>query len=915
MLWRFSILDRNNITTVIEEPVGWDATKITIKRDLEKHGVFFDYQGNDFRFYDNRKGERGAFDVPYDEEFSANKPGGAFGIIKDEYETYGVEGNLILIIEQSCGTAFEELYRGRLAFREYKEYCGSECYCKIPIETTSDVITLNNRFDQKVNLESLVSFDGITNMDAYEKLGKKIQLKSKGVFMKDQANLTEQKELLVKLSDIGYLFPPSTSSTRYAWFNMELPFNKSEFSEFGNFNPETEIVNNFIAYGSYHAAGPNGFKELDFIFKGTYSDDPTFPQAPPQLTSVLFDWAPNPYLMYYNPDNPNNLDFIQKFATKISTNYSLSLKECWVFAWHHAVVKRKADGTIEVLDNDIQINVGTNSFQYWEQNTDRNLSYNKTLTDVTLGKGEYLFFVVAGVIAYDSAKLDTGEAFKITATAGTIEATTLSYSQPTTAKAFLINEAWSRITEAITDNKLRAYSEYFGRKDSQPYSVSQDGCGALEAITSGLFLRDIVKKDDNDVVFTQSLKDMWEGLEPIHHIGIGIENDSRRPGYKCLRVEPWKYFYSQDIILTLDGVDEIAIEAQESEHYSTFTFGYEKYEAEEFNGLDEFLTQRFYRTTLTQVKNSLSKLSKMVASGYAIEITKRKGNKDSKDWRFDNDTFIICLKRGMPILPAQSFNVQFLQTSIRFMGVTEAPYWVIVGEQFTISGAVLPGNNKTFLINNAYTDNGDFYIGVASPYPVINSTTQTVLVTPVSDPDGLVVEMGGITDAQNIIDPDTIYNFRISPIRNAMRWTDKLFSGYRNINESSQAIFMDGKGNYFASGLMNGNCIIELKAMAENETIDISKFSDSDMGMPVLRPERIPFTYPMSVKDFKTILANPYGVIKIVDSCKDAAGWIDEITYTPEEGMATFKLIPAYNNDAFIVPQGIFNTPYATQME
>jgi len=914
MEWRFSILDRNAVTTVIDEPVGWDSMKITIKRDLEKHGIFFDYQGNDFKFYDARPSKRGVYDIEYESNFSTTKPGGAFGIIKEEYETYGVEGNLVLIIEQTCGKTYEELYRGRFVFREYKEYCGDECYCKIPVETTSDVITLNNRWDQKVNLESLVSFDGITNLDQYEFLGKQIELKSKGVLLQDKAELTEQKELLVKLSDIGYIFPPTDPGQSYAWVNIILPFDNTALSEFGNFSPVTDITNTFIAYGAYHPAGPDGFKDLDFIFKGTNTDDPSFPQPPPVLSSVLFDWAPNPYLMYYSPDNANNLDFVQQFDLKINTAYKLSLKSSWVYAWHHAMVKRKKDGSIEVLDNDTQKNVGTTTFSYWGINTDHDLIYNKTVPGISLERGEYLFFVVGGLIAFNTANLETGDAYKITVTAGSIEATTMSYSKPTPAKIFLVNESFSRIAEGITDDKIRAFSEYFGRKDSKPYAVTTDGCGSLEAITNGLFLRDIVKKDDNDVVFSQSLKDMWDGLEPIHHIGCGIEDDPRRNGFKCLRIEPWKYFYSNDIILVLDGVDQIGKEVQESEHYSTFTFGYDKYEAEEFNGLDEFLTQRFFRTTLTQIKAELSKLSKMIASGYAIEITKRKGNKDSKDWRFDNETFIICLKRGQPALPAQSYNTRFYHTSIAFIGITERPDWATIGSSFSISGASDTGNNKTFLINNAYFSSGNFYVSVF-PYPVNSIITQIITVTPVADPDALTVEMGNITDPKNIIDPDTIYNFRISPIRNAMRWTDKLFSGYRTMDDNSQAIFMDGKGNYFASGYMNGSCVIELNAMAENETIDLSKFSDADTASPKLRPERMKLTYPMSVADFKTILSQPYGVIKTIDSCNNEAGWIDEINYTPSEGNATFSLIPAYDNDAFIVPQGIFNTPFTTQMQ
>jgi hypothetical protein len=79
-----------------------------------------------------------------------------------------------------------------------------------------------------------------------------------------------------------------------------------------------------------------------------------------------------------------------------------------------------------------------------------------------------------------------------------------------------------------------------------------------------------------------SLKDMWEGLEPIHHVGIGVEDDFYRPGFKLLRVEFWKYFYKTNIILRCENINKVEQEVAESEHYSTFKFGYEKWEAEEY---------------------------------------------------------------------------------------------------------------------------------------------------------------------------------------------------------------------------------------------------------------------------------------------------------------------------------------------
>lgn len=909
MQWRFTILDRDNEETIIEEPEGWDGMKINVKRDLEKHGIFFDYQGNDFIFRGVKMPVDGVFDGIFTPPYSEGTPGAAYGIIRNEYKTYGVEGNLVLIISQDCGYGYEELYRGKLLFSQYKEYCGDDCYCKIPIELTGDVMTLKNRWDQEVDLESLVSYDRFTGLEPYTWLGKEIELKSKRILLQDKSSLTESKTLLVKLSDIGYFLPPSTPDTRYAWFNMVMPTNELTLSEFGNFNPATDLSNTFIGYGTYDAAK---YPELRYIFEGTNADSSTAPVPPPFYSSVYFDWATTQSLMYFNPDNANNLDFIPFFDLHVSFQYDLGIKDSSVFAWHHAIVKRKTDGNLEILDNDIQYNISTSGFSGWGANSDRTLSYDKTLSGISLEKGEYLYIVVAGLIRFWSDDLETKDAFEVNITSASIEATALSQSAPTTCKAFLVNEAMSRIAESITDDRIRVYSDYFGRKDAKPYESAADGCGSLEAITKGLFIRGITQKNDERVDFSLSLKNMWDGLNPIHHIGCGIEDDYRRPGYRWMRVEPWRYFYQTNIIMECGGVNEITREAQENEHYSTFVFGYEKWEAEEFNGLDEFLTKRKYRTTLSEVQNELSQLSKMVTSGYALEITKRKGNIDSKDWRFDNDTFLICLKRGLPAVAPQQYLVKFMHLVIELVGVTDDPVWAVIGSSFTVSGST--SNNKTFTITNKYTAAGNYYIGV-SPFPVSQPTAETVTISPIADANALTVELGGITDPENIIDPDTIYNFRLSPIRNAMRWADKVFASYRNVDDSSQLIFTSGEGNYFAKGLMSGSCVIELASMMENESIDITKFSDSSVALPLMRPERISFQYPLTLKEFKNILAHPYGVIAIVDSCTIDAGWIDEINYTPSEGLATFKLMPAYPNADFILSQGIFAGAFGQQME
>ncbi|MBK7882489.1 MAG: hypothetical protein IPJ81_00605 [Chitinophagaceae bacterium] len=218
MNWEFTLLDRNNVATLIDEPVGWDAIEIEVKRDLDKHGVFFDYQGNSFSFYKE-----------------------AGQIIKAEYDQYGIEGNIILIIKQQCsGGELEELYRGKLLFALYKYVCGDECYVNIPIETTSDVMEFANKYDQKVNLQTDKAFDETTVLPAYSKLPFTLELPSKGIFIQDKANTNSDSTE----SFDGGLQPVEVAADPYpdsnlTNFQIEFGLPDNQASEIGNFEMYT----------------------------------------------------------------------------------------------------------------------------------------------------------------------------------------------------------------------------------------------------------------------------------------------------------------------------------------------------------------------------------------------------------------------------------------------------------------------------------------------------------------------------------------------------------------------------------------------------------------------------------------------------------------------------------------------------
>ena len=387
---------------------------------------------------------------------------------------------------------------------------------------------------------------------------------------------------------------------------------------------------------------------------------------------------------------------------------------------------------------------------------------------------------------------------------------------------------------------------------------------------------------------------------------MGIEADANRPGYNRLRVEPWHHFYNDEVIMYCRNINKIKRTLYEKEIYSSFQFGYQKWEAEQYNGLDEFLTKRNYRTTLKQINNKLAKLSAFVFSGYAMEITRRIGNNNSKDWRYDKDVFGICITREIRVHTI--FNSIDNTIKIFLNGNT---YPTIPGT-FDITGTLF--NNTTYtrsFTNDMVEVDGDTFILTFGVVEIVvdeeNYTTQIInfLFFP-----RLSVELGNVINAVNIIEPGTLYNYRRSPVRNAMRWLNKILASYRVFGINAKIIFTDGDGNYFAEGEMESvRCKLENAAIKENATLSRTNFIDANEARPSLRPERVVYEYPMNSCEYKAIKANPNGLIYFEDECEHGFGYIDTLVHRPKEAMANFTLIPAVKSVELLtgcnVPTGL----------
>lgn len=752
--WLFEITDESTgstITQVIDSPRGWDEAVIKIKRHPDYHGIFFDYTFDSLEF-----------------------TGDAADIIEAAYAAMGIEAITTLSVTWTCDTEVL-LYTGKLNYHKYKKVCAYErgCWVEIPLESIGPLMKLRNRIDQKVNLDTTEDFAG-NAVTPYTWLGKRMTLPCKAIEKHDDHRIGDQFDDAAPLT-ITRMIHVSSSGSNFTR-HISLPF---------GFSGKGYTVYNEHKSDPYNEDSAPIFTPVDFL-------DYTPPTLCPE--NITISEAGD-----YTFEIRVFAEFTDQTLPHALSNISFSL--CSYI-----------NGTITPLITVTKAGPTTTTLVQG----DFNLTHNVTLAaGDTIGYGFQFYAEHSSTLSDDyHLKLDwplSDDA--IVYFRPYLKFKSLSTVPDSTAKVYMVNEALSRTVEAITDGDMLAISDYFGRVDSEPYyTASSDGCGSQEVLTNGLLIRNARIADKYEPLMNVSLKELFEGLKAIHCIGMGMEEDTDRPyyygvPYQRMRFEPFNYFYQENILMYCLNVNTLEVETREDGYISTVKAGYAKYEAESTNGIDEFLSQREYRSTLSQSNKTLDILCKFIASGYAIEVTRRK-NYGTKDWRFDNDIFIICMER-------------------------------------TVSGTK--------------------------------------------------VEQGNIDFPANIIDPDTVYNFRISPLRNMLRWMRIIMAHYLPSSTAAKFVFSSGTGNYYAEGVVTGGCVIERDFAANSESgeINYETLPAPNYGTPIWKNERVKFSYPMTAFEHNEIRANPYG--KIAYSFADGEiqyGWIESIEYKAAKGIADFILIP-----------------------
>jgi hypothetical protein len=389
--------------------------------------------------------------------------------------------------------------------------------------------------------------------------------------------------------------------------------------------------------------------------------------------------------------------------------------------------------------------------------------------------------------------------------------TNINVTDPSSSVFFKIHEVGSAIAQRITGLTDPFRSNLLGRTNTALHEYLSNGCLSFAGMVNGKHIRGF--GIDKSPLF-MSMRDYYKTIDSIADCGLSIYKDG--DDY-YVQIDPKSEYYNTNVVLQCPRAT-IKISSAKEYYTSDITIGYEKWETENLNGLDEFNTQRQYNTGIKAIESRKNFLSPCVASMYSIELTRRKGL-STIDSDYDKDNFIICTGRGVD------------------------------------------GNG---------------------------------------DPDELNVaeKAENFDSASNVLSPETAYNLRISPARNALRHI-KTIAGSIQKFPGRPLRFVYGEGNYDMISNMKSYevCDGNYNNQEFSEGQDIIWDDDNVDTTPIWIPEYIEFDYPLTFSQYLAIKNDTFKCIEVSESETDfIKGYIIEIRYKPVIGMGVFKLLRAYVN-------------------
>lgn len=641
--WKFYI--RNNDDAgdwqEVDEPIGWDGDDLVLSRSVNYEGLE-NFKSTEFEFYDD--------------EFT-----GRTAIIYG-YNTRGYDADFDFKIEAYCSGVLTDTIIGYLNFLTYASEGNT---VKLQFEESSFSRSFKNRIDTIINLDSDTGLDGITLTPLTRKI---VRLHSKQIQLITEESYSDVFNIDTFEYDSSGSLPAPTY--QYQAVDEHTVDNGSGFEEkstnfYFQFGPDIENILDDGLLTKFNI--PNGISTSKNAY-GKINQAGTI-QIDLDLEVAFYVWglngldgAPLNAKRYNCADAFADQDFLlDHFDFQIEFEVGSQTQTSGLSSYDYSVCSENFFGDLTGKNEDYMNDVAyggmatgfSRPFNTDEQRTWvkkvrwSQLNYSATFENVNVDDELYIHLICNVNGNYERRLLVSKFAYVAEGYVGSnssISIRSVTTQSPSTCEGYLVYEALNRVAESITGRVDAIRSDYFGRTNSVPKSYSDNGCEAFTFYTNGKNIRNLTDRDGNKFPINMSFSDLFQDLNQKRCLGMRIE---RTDGLDYIRIEPVEYFYTNESFITFSDVANIREEVAIQRLYNDFEIGYNRWEIENLNGIDEFNTKRNYAISSRNIKQKLQATTNYVAGGYAIEMTRRIQGSTSPttDWKYDDENFCIALNR------------------------------------------------------------------------------------------------------------------------------------------------------------------------------------------------------------------------------------------------------------------------------
>ena len=212
-----------------------------------------------------------------------------------------------------------------------------------------------------------------------------------------------------------------------------------------------------------------------------------------------------------------------------------------------------------------------------------------------------------------------------------------SVEEFTNSQAYLAHETLDKLLEILTGNSSRLRSDLLGRIS---LGYAEDGCASKNTILNGFGIRnfDIDNKPPNT-----SIEDFLKSFKAIYNAGYGLAKD----GFDDVLIfEKAEHFYQDLEIRTVEEPYNYLMSVDSENIYNEIEIGYEEFQEDGINLLDEPNTRRSYLSPIRSEKRKVEIISSYISSGYTIELQRRDqfSSTASESLDYDDKIFIVAVR-------------------------------------------------------------------------------------------------------------------------------------------------------------------------------------------------------------------------------------------------------------------------------